>query len=380
MEKNLLKRKLINFLAEFDLKIKTKMTNICDKTGQYNVPSELFQKRTSRKNRALISWEEVRNNGLTIEQLSTYEGGIVVELINNDFFDESNKNNNVFVELLNRIGSNESVSTIISFRKEAGSSSSALAREAFKKFLDNTVINYNGRTIEINESNYEEYAINQIKQGGTGNEKWSGFLFVSIKGGQQDTIETHKNQNLTLFNPACEYASSEVCLDIDLVLGYFAMKSINYNELDNASKLKYDLILKDLEIIMQEIHYDVDKHLTTLLDYCLNHISLKMYDNELTDPIQVKKIEITSFGISSNAANSVDLTHNEAVNKGKYYWDEKRKCVLGPARPTNLFWSYHLSNMMQQNFELDEYFDYEEERHKLREILSNKRNESSDVI
>lgn len=118
MEKNLLKRKLINFLAEFDLKIKTKMTNICDKTGQYNVPSELFQKRTSRKNRALISWEEVRNNGLTIEQLSTYEGGIVVELINNDFFDESNKNNNVFVELLNRIGSNESVSTIISFRKE----------------------------------------------------------------------------------------------------------------------------------------------------------------------------------------------------------------------------------------------------------------------
>ena len=45
----------------------------------------------------------------------------------------------------------------------------------------------------------------------------------------------------------------------------------------------------------------------------------------------------------------------EAVNKEKFYWDNKRKTVLSPARPTNLFWSYHLSNMMQQNYNLDEH-------------------------
>ena len=38
-------------------------------------------------------------------------------------------------------------------------------------------------------------------------------------------------------------------------------------------------------------------------------------------------------------------------------------------RPTNVFWSYHLSNMMQQDFGIDVYFDEEEKRVKKRRNL-----------
>ena len=46
---------------------------------------------------------------------------------------------------------------------------------------------------------------------------------------------------------------------------------------------------------------------------------------------------------------------------GNQISDKAKKCILSPARPTNVFWSKHLSNMMQQNFSLDEYFRHEEE-------------------
>jgi hypothetical protein len=57
----------------------------------------------------------------------------------------------------------------------------------------------------------------------------------------------------------------------------------------------------------------------------------------------------------------LDFTHDEAVNKEKFYFDNSKKCILTPTRPNNIFWSKHLSNMMQQNFSLDEYFKHQEE-------------------
>ena len=91
------------------------------------------------------------------------------------------------------------------------------------------------------------------------------------------------------------------------------------------------------------------------------HPSLAINENALIDPIQLREIDISKFNITTNDPESIDITHNEAVNKECYYWDEERKCVLSPARPTNLFWSYHLSNMMQQDFNLSGYIEYEEE-------------------
>lgn len=378
LDKRLIRNRAFNYLGQYGENIRSKFGNICGKTGQRDIPTELYQKRTKRSNRILIPWKTVKSNNLTFEQLDTFEGGVVVEFMNDDFFDEENKKDVLFKKLSDRIGSNENVSSIITIRSEGGSSSSQLQRDSFDKLINNTKVKYRNEIIEININNYKKYAIKQIITGqGTGNETWTGFLFISIKGGQQDTIETHRGIEYTLFNPACDYASSDVCTDIDLVCAYFAMKSIDISGFNQDDKISYRLNMNGIEQCLAETYYDSEAYKGNLLDYCRNQYSTSFYDNQLTDPIQLKRINIGSFNIKERTNDSIDFTHIEAVNKNKFYWDSIKKCVLSPARPTNIFWSYHLSNMMQQDYNLDEYFEYEEERFKKREeLIKNKKKAS----
>ena len=98
-----------------------------------------------------------------------------------------------------------------------------------------------------------------------------------------------------------------------------------------------------------------------------------MIENQLTDPIQLKRINIEDFNSENRTSDSIDFTHSEAVNLERYYWDNIKNCILTPARPTNIFWSFHLSNMMQQDFTLEEYFNYEQERFMKRQELLNRK-------
>lgn len=361
MDKNKVKNDAINLISKFGDKMFAKFSNISGKTGQYYVPYELFQKRTSRNNRILIPWKTVLKNNITLEQLKTCEGGVTVEFLNDDYFIKENNSNPTFIQLKDLLGSNEIVSSIISIHSEEGTSSSILQRTCFKKLLNNTEVKYNNKVIKINKANYKNYLLKQIDSGGKGNDKWSGFLYFSIKGGQQDSIESHKNQSLTLFNPACEYANSNVSTDITLVLLYFAYTSVTEEDLrffDIEPEL-FNCTFYNLKQALQESKYDSISYKGNLLDYCENHISCKIKENELIDPIQLKNINIRNFNIDKRTENSIDLTHDEAIIKEIYYWDEEQKCLLSPARPTNLFWSFHLSNMMQQNFSLKEFFENE---------------------
>lgn len=371
MDKKILKNKLFNFLGSFDDKIRTKFGNICGKTGQYDVPDELYQKRTSRKNRVLISWKTVKNNNFTIQQLESFSGGVAVEFVNEDFFEEENQSNPLFIDLKNRLGSDEIVSSIITIRSESGSSSSFVQRQAFEKLVNNTKVMYKGNEVVLTLENYKNYGIKQILSGGMGNEKWSGFLFVSIKGGQQDVIESHDCQQ-TIFNPACDFANEEISLDLDLTMSYFAMLSIDVESLETKKQLDYKSLFSLLKETLSNIHYDNESFTGTLLEYCENHPSTKMVPGKLYDPIQVEEIHILDFSIDNKEdPRNLDFTHDEAVNKGKYYWDNIYQCILSPARPTNVFWSKHLSNMMQQNFSLNEYFKHEEDVANRRKRLLN---------
>ncbi|MDE6835134.1 MAG: hypothetical protein K2J39_12950, partial [Ruminococcus sp.] len=311
---NRIKQNAFNFISEFGSNIRAKFDNVCGKTGQYDVPDELFQKRTSRKNRVLISWKTVRDNFLTLEQLETFEGGVVVEFVNEDYFYEANWQNPVFCELANRIGGNDTVSAMISIRSEDGSSSSQLQRKYFEILTRGTWINYNGENIYITLDNYQYYAIKrseQIKYTGVGNDKWDGFLFVSIKGGQQDTIETHKGKEEKLFNPACEYANEDVCTDINLVVAYFALMSICDESLNNLSnklncdyisiKTMYAEIINDVKLALQSSYYNPCRFFNgnyyyeysgNLLDYVEKHPCVNISPGELYDPIQIESIHI----------------------------------------------------------------------------------------
>ncbi|VEU80973.1 hypothetical protein [Haploplasma axanthum] len=355
---------VFNFLGSFHEDIRTKFTNISGKTGSYSVPLEIFQRRTHRKNRSLITWSSVRDNNLTIEQLDSFSGGVTVELVNEDYFNEENRDNPTFIELINRIGSDENVSAILTFRSETGTSSSFHQREYFNKLLQNTEVYYKGNVVVINENNYSDFYLKQDISGGIGNEKWSGFLFVSIRGGQQNSKESHSG-NITLFNPAVEYLNADVALDLDLTMAYFAMHSIKYETLEENNKNKFNKIMLNLRKHLREAKYESEVYTGNLLDYCDNHPSViigkRIGDNILYDPIQVEAIDIMDFSIKNkNHPNNLDFTHDESVNRNRFVWDSIKKCVLPPSRPTNVFWSKHLSNMMQQDFTLEEFFKHEE--------------------
>ena len=346
MSKKNLRDTVFHYLSRFDISGKnavyTKFTNICGKTGRYDVPEELFQKRTHRKNRILFPWKDVQGNSLTLEQLNTISNGVVIEFVNDDYFSVSNSA--LFTELKNRLGSDENVSSIISIRAANGTSSSNPQRLAFQKLKDVF-------------PNYKNYILRRRTDASKGNNSWEGFIYYSIRGGQQDTERSHtdsRNYPL-LFNPAVEYANEDVCLDIDLVLAYFALYSIP----EHKRNSEYQQIMYDMEAMLSspECTYDDGN----LLNYCNNHYCLKFHPGKLTDPIQMVEISIDDFSITDRKNDDIlDLTHNEAANKGIYYFDSHKNSILSPARPKNLFWSKKLSNMMQQNFTLDGFFAHEE--------------------
>ncbi len=327
-----------------------KFDNICKKTGRYDVPEELYQKRTNRKNRVLIPWKTVKNNGLTIEDLELFEGGVAVEFVNNDYFDELDSGNSVFDVLKEKLGSDDNVSAIISIRSEGGSASSAVQRDAYQKMIREF-------------SNFQDLLIHRkqdVEYTGCGNDVWTGFIYFSIRGGQQDTSQSHPKgeKGPQLFNPACEYASEAVCEDINLVLVYFALNSVSEEDCNTEEqKAKLADFREKVEEQLRITKYD---GIDNLLDYCTKHPCLAFGDGKLVDPIQMTHINIKDFANKVREDDALDLTHDEAVNKDRFFIDSEQHTIVGPSRPTNLFWSKKLSNMMQQDKSLEEFFEYEE--------------------
>ncbi|CAD2071623.1 hypothetical protein [Jeotgalicoccus meleagridis] len=355
----------------------TKLTNVTGKTGRYNVPAELYQKRTSRANRVLISWKTVKKNNLKLKHLMTFDGGVVVEFINDDYFNEQNFENELFQYLVNRVGSDEKVSSMISIRSEIGSSSSRLQRENYQKLINNTRVYYQGKEIIINENNLRDYIIRR-KPGTSyqnkGNEHWEGFIYFSIKGGQQETLQSHKEStDFSLFNPACEYLNEELIVELQLVSHYFVLVSLEIDKNMKAEIVEYQNVLNSLRYVLEKCIYSSEAFKGNLLTYCENHPSTSMKKGELYDPIQVVPIKAKDFEIFDKYDDrNLNLAHDEAVNKDRYYWDDEKNVLLSAARPSNIFWSRQLSNMMQQNFTLEEYFEHQEKiTIRRKELLSN---------
>ena len=148
--------------------INEKFMNLYAKTPPRYVPNTLFTKRTARKGRALIPFSHVVNNELTYDQLDTFENGVVVEFVNNDYFEQlkltEKEQYEVFKKLKDKLGSDDNVSAMIDIRSTGLSSSQEerLAYEELLKFLDKNNLsveeciirrkkNYSGLISEGNE-------------------------------------------------------------------------------------------------------------------------------------------------------------------------------------------------------------------------------------
>ena len=143
------------------------------------------------------------------------------------------------------------------------------------------------------------------------------------------------------------------------IIGVLIIIKYSYKQLKGSMKknlnMTKNIIIRALKLLIQKIpetYFNKDK---------------------LIDPIQFEPIEIDDFGIADKGnPRCIDFTHDEAVNKHRYYFDLKKQTILSACRPTNIFWSNHISNMMQQNYTLQEYSDNEIKRSKLRESILNR--------
>lgn len=391
------KKKLIgkakSIIKKKDTKIYEKVKNIEQKTGRYDVPTELFQQRTSRTGRVLISLSTVIKNKLTIKNLEYFEGGVVVEFVNDDYLDylEKRSESPVASELLNRIGSDDKVSSMISFRGIDGRSSGALPKRSYEAFLEHwksnpilvkgSNIHPEFETEDQEKLKFENYRIIRKDDGtkldniNNGNDKWEGFLYVSVKGGDKETISSHSldkkdRKRCYLFNPAREYANEEVCNDILLVLLYLIMHSFDLGDREENSEL-----LKEIEDQLKETAYKETENedTFTLFDYCKEKLNC-IKDDDLVDPLTKEEIKFEYFAYNIGKTEtlnlgtdespfkvdwdcSIDVAHREAAKFQKFYVDDIRKTILTAARPTNLFWAFHTSNMIQQNFTMEELLD-----------------------
>lgn len=396
------KKKLIgnvkSIIRKKELKVLQKVINIEQKTSPYDVPKELFQQRTPRTARVLISLSTVIENKLTIKDLEYFEAGVVVEFVNDDYLkylkDESR--DQVVDDLLKRLGSDEKVSSMISFRSIDGKSSGAVPEQSYRKFLEywkKHPILVKGNEIYLEFDNedkekpkFEKYRIirksrqvddeTNSEKISNGNDKWKGFLYVSVKGGKKESICSHSltgedKKRSYLFNPAREYANEEVCKDILLVLLFLIMHSFDLEDREENSEL-----LKEIEDQLIKTTYKENEDTFTLFEYCKEKLNC-IKDDDLVDPLTKEKIKFKYFAynigetetlnlgeIDGNGRDfevdwdcSIDVAHREAAKFQKFYVDDIRKTILTAARPTNLFWAFHTSNMIQQNFTMEELLD-----------------------
>ncbi|MGV3112966.1 hypothetical protein, partial [Staphylococcus pettenkoferi] len=165
----------------------------------------------------------------------------------------------------------------------------------------------------------------------------------------------------------------EIFWVLHLILQSVILKSLPTETLNEVDLEEYNLLLNELKNILSECKYNSKDYQGTLLEYCEQHPTTSMKENMLYDPIQVIPIYLEDFSIKDKQdKRNLDFTHDEAVNKENYYWDNEKETILSPARPTNVFWSKHLSNMMQQNFSLEEYFEHQEKIIERRNELLNR--------
>ena len=389
LEDNKLRLYLLNMWRKVHPKIEEKFKNLTGKTSMGSVPEILWQKRMSKINRVLIPLKTVIKSGFTYDQLKSFYGSVCVEFVNDDYFNPDFQNLPIFNELKElididgscRVG-NGKISAIISFRTEDGDSGAALPRDSYLSFIQQNPF----ELIPITRN--EDVINNLLPNEGIGwgnNRLWKGNAFWSIKGGSQQGEESHPagSPNTALFNPAIDYANPHVCLDIVVTMSFFAMHchDIPVDRLTNIGQENLDFAsLKDrVESYLRTRRYQEGNRNISLYDYCMQHDTLTMdRQNFLIDPIQFKRININWFSPESNDSgteNEMELCHNESVNNDKFYFDNEHNFILTPQRPTNLFWATSNSNMMQQNYTLNNFWDRMDDFvAKRRDILNNQRN------
>ena len=331
----------------FPKKIQTKIDNI----NKANVEGPLSTKRVSQDSRHSRPYDI---SHFPVSQLQTFGNGVVIRIPFRKY-EEIRDNpmpNELDSYLLRNIGGNETVSCIICISKEDGYSGSGEQRIDHVRFK-----------IEAEKNGWiPVYRHKNIPRGEThnGNDKWSGHYYIKISGGSQDSILSHPGGEDQIFTTyrGC-VANEEVIIDVKLSLIWQLLHCFDITDIIPKEKLssflhKIECHLKT-QIYMGSTCYELIEKLDTIRE------------GILYSPINEERLSIHLFAVKG----AIDISHNEAVCKQKMYFCETQNVLLSDYRPGNLFWDFHLANMQQQDFTIDEFWidhDRVGELHKQRKL------------
>lgn len=317
--------------------VKTKLQNVNGKTVAGDLPNYLWQKRTHRTNRVLISINKVVEFNLTKDMLNTIQGGVVIEYQNNDFFNKDYENH-WSKELL---GSDQNVSSIITIRPDKNNSvkKQLVSLEKLENYL---------RCENIQKDQAILKRKPDINYSGKGNDVWTGFVSCKVQGGLHDSIDWFRDQGILssqiqLFNPAVEYASETVCEDLNVVMLYYALHAISLENRDQQWKMYKKSILEYLK----DRNYDQGN----LFDFVNNCYYIDPVTNKLRDILN-KPIELIDF-----VNGGLELGHDHSREEEKYTFDQMQNTIITPANPFNMFWVLHSTNLAQGDRSVNEFLE-----------------------
>lgn len=325
-----LNKKLINM---FPIYIQTKLNNI----NKAPVGDICPAKRINNSARIIIPYDIVKKNNLSIDDLSKFDSGVIVALMNDTYFKIKDSLDPFDKYLIENIGGDKKVSSLITIKNNEGTSSSHEEMKILSKMKEE---------IEKNRWIPVQRKAGKILHGTTyvGNDKWKGEYWYDVKGGDNKGSESSHTEQPQLFN-GYQRAMNEHTIIV--VQANLLFQMLHFPGIEEYVP-DYKKYIKDYELLLDEITYDE----CNLLKYNKQFIR----DGVYICPLNVTPITMDDFKIKHNQHDRyIQICHNEAAAKKKIYIDNCTGEFLTDYRPTNLFWGTRVGNMGQQNMTISEY-------------------------
>ena len=330
----------------------TIVQKIINNNGKCGTKSILSTQRTTCSGRCLIPYEVVMNNNCNDEnKLRTFYEGLTINLINEDYFNVKEKNDDFSKYAIEEIGGEKIVSSMVSAMSVNGDSGSAHALKCFN-LLESEIKKYSWIPLKRKPEYVSDDGKRYESLVTSGNDKIHGHYYVDVSGGNN---KNKKNKEIKrehqCFIAYYDYANKEVALHINVKMIYELLHCFDIEDCLTPSEI--DEIKKVFETFLKGIHYDdgclYDSH---VMQKCLKYKNGKKI---LVCPLTDNKISIHHFKINDDEClESIQVCHQEAVSKEKIYFDETRGYMVTARRPQNLFWGTKRGNMQQQELTIDE--------------------------
>lgn len=317
---------ITDFVKKLPAPIQTKFNNYTAKAKAD--ASILSLQRVAKNSRVSLPYRVIIDNELTLDMLSSFYEGVCVLLENNDYFELLEKDDPLSVYLIENIGGDNVVSSIVCIYSIDGNSGSSLSKQFLEKIKPIIVKN---NWIPIERKNKKSFNVCQ------GNDKLIGHYYYDISGGSTTSETSHTYvdkipQEFQLFNHFSDYASSKTIERVKHTLVFYMLHCY-----DIKKYIPEDLVLELLSKLKPDL---------TLYTYCV-------IESELYCPITNIKISIDFFLKNNDDLNCIHLCHNEAVVKNKIKYDNS--CILTAFRPDNLFFGTKNGNLQMQDFSIPEF-------------------------